>query len=69
MAVPENAGKCPVVGPRRHVPHFPAAGEVVTFDSSWHDRAGVERVVRICREERYRRVLGVGLIAALGQLR
>ena len=30
---------------QRYVPHFPAAGEVVIFDRSWYNRAGVERVM------------------------
>ena len=37
---------------QRYVPHFPAAGEVVIFDRSWYNRAGVERVMGFCTEER-----------------
>ena len=33
---------------QRYVPHFPAAGEVVLFDRSWYNRAGVERVMGFC---------------------
>ena len=33
---------------QRYVPHFPAAGEVVIFDRSWYNRAGVERVLGFC---------------------
>src|SRR6478735_5713753 len=33
---------------QRYVPHFPAAGEVVIFDRSWYNRAGVERVMGFC---------------------
>jgi polyphosphate kinase 2 len=33
---------------QRFVPHFPAAGEVVIFDRSWYNRAGVERVMGFC---------------------
>jgi polyphosphate kinase 2 len=35
---------------QRYVPHFPAAGEVVIFDRSWYNRAGVERVMGFCTE-------------------
>ena len=33
---------------QRYMPHFPAAGEVVIFDRSWYNRAGVERVMGFC---------------------
>ncbi len=33
---------------RRSMAHFPAAGEVVIFDRSWYNRAGVERVMGFC---------------------
>ena len=36
---------------QRYIPHFPAAGEVVIFDRSWYNRAGVERVMGFCTEE------------------
>ena len=36
---------------QRYLPHFPAAGEVVIFDRSWYNRAGVERVMGFCSEE------------------
>ena len=42
---------------QRYVPHFPAAGEVVIFDRSWYNRAGVERVMGFCTEEQARRFL------------
>ncbi len=42
---------------QRYVPHFPAAGEVVIFDRSWYNRAGVERVMGFCSEEESRRFL------------
>jgi polyphosphate kinase 2 len=35
---------------QRYVPHLPAAGEVVIFDRSWYNRAGVERVMGFCTE-------------------
>jgi polyphosphate kinase 2 len=42
---------------QRYVPHLPAAGEVVIFDRSWYNRAGVERVMGFCTEEQARRFL------------
>lgn len=38
---------------QRYVPHLPAAGELVLFDRSWYNRAGVERVMGFCTEEEY----------------
>ena len=37
---------------QRYLPHFPAAGEVVIFDRSWYNRAGVEPVMGFCRRRR-----------------
>ncbi len=42
---------------QRYIPHFPAAGEVVIFDRSWYNRAGVERVMGFCTEEQAQRFL------------
>ncbi len=42
---------------QRYIQHFPAAGEVVIFDRSWYNRAGVERVMGFCTEEQTRRFL------------
>jgi polyphosphate kinase 2 len=42
---------------QRYVPHLPAAGEIVLFDRSWYNRAGVERVMGFCSEEEYREFL------------
>ncbi|MGH2343093.1 polyphosphate kinase 2 [Segnochrobactraceae bacterium EtOH-i3] len=36
---------------QRYVPHLPAAGEIIIFDRSWYNRAGVERVMGFCTEE------------------
>jgi polyphosphate kinase len=48
---------------QRYVPHLPAAGEVVIFDRSWYNRAGVERVMGFCTDEEADRFLqGVPLI-------
>ncbi|MBO83762.1 MAG: polyphosphate kinase 2 [Deltaproteobacteria bacterium] len=38
---------------QRYVQHLPAAGEIVMFDRSWYNRAGVERVMGFCTEEEY----------------
>ena len=45
---------------QRYVPHFPAAGEVVIFDRSWYNRAGVERVMGFCTEEQAEALPGRG---------
>jgi polyphosphate kinase len=38
---------------QRYVPHLPAGGEMVLFDRSWYNRAGVERVMGFCTEDEY----------------
>ena len=42
---------------QRYLPHFPAAGEIVIFDRSYYNRAGVERVLGFCTEDQHRRFL------------
>jgi polyphosphate kinase 2 len=42
---------------QRYIPHLPAAGEIVIFDRSWYNRAGVERVMGFCSEEQAKRFL------------
>ncbi|MFD1931084.1 MULTISPECIES: polyphosphate kinase 2 [Nonomuraea] len=42
---------------QRYVQHLPAAGEIVLFDRSWYNRAGVERVMGFCTQEEYARFL------------
>ncbi len=42
---------------QRYVQHFPAAGEIVIFDRSWYNRAGVERVMGFCTDDQYHRFL------------
>ena len=42
---------------QRYMPHLPAAGEVVIFDRSWYNRAGVERVMGFCSEDQARTFL------------
>lgn len=44
---------------QRYITHFPAGGEVVIFDRSWYNRAGVERVMGFCTEEQAKRFLQV----------
>src|SRR3954462_9814622 len=42
---------------QRYIPHLPAAGEIVIFDRSWYNRAGVERVMGFCTEEQAKHFL------------
>jgi polyphosphate kinase len=42
---------------QRYIMHFPAAGEIVIFDRSWYNRAGVEQVMGFCTKEEHRRFL------------
>ena len=42
---------------QRYVPHLPAAGEMVLFDRSWYNRAGVERVMEFCTKKEYEEFL------------
>src|SRR5688572_28987238 len=42
---------------QRYIPHFPAAGEIVIFDRSWYNRAGVEYVMGLISEEKHDRFL------------
>ncbi|WOJ97141.1 polyphosphate kinase 2 [Congregibacter brevis] len=42
---------------QRYISHFPAAGEIVVFDRSWYNRAGVERVMGFCTEQESQRFL------------
>jgi polyphosphate kinase 2 len=44
---------------QRYLPHLPAAGEIVIFDRSWYNRAGVERVMGFCSEQQAREFLQV----------
>ena len=45
---------------QRYIAHFPAAGEVVIFDRSWYNRAGVEPVMGFCTPEQSARFLEHG---------
>lgn len=44
---------------QRYLPHLPAAGEIVIFDRSWYNRAGVERVMGFCPEEQAKKFLDI----------
>jgi polyphosphate kinase 2 (PPK2 family) len=44
---------------QRYMQHFPAAGEVVIFDRSWYNRAGVEYVMGFCTKKQHRRFLAL----------
>jgi polyphosphate kinase 2 len=44
---------------QRYMQHFPAAGEVVIFDRSWYNRAGVEYVMGFCTEKQHKRFLEI----------
>ncbi len=45
---------------QRYVQHLPTAGEIVLFDRSWYNRAGVERVMGFCTDAEYKRVHAPG---------
>lgn len=44
---------------QRYIQNFPAAGEIVIFDRSWYNRAGVEYVMGFCTEEEHKRFLSL----------
>jgi polyphosphate kinase 2 len=44
---------------QRYLSHFPSAGEIVIFDRSWYNRAGVERVMGFCTEDQAKRFLSM----------
>jgi polyphosphate kinase 2 len=44
---------------QRYIQHLPAAGEIVIFDRSWYNRAGVERVMGFCSEDQAKRFLDI----------
>jgi len=44
---------------QRYLTHFPAAGEIVIFDRSWYNRAGVEHVMGFCTKEQHRHFLDI----------
>jgi polyphosphate kinase 2 len=44
---------------QRYVPHLPAAGEIVLFDRSWYNRAGIEKVMGFCTQDQYKEFLRI----------
>src|SRR5467141_5157369 len=56
MAAPTEREKSQIYV-QRYVPHFPSGGEIVIFDRSWYNRAGVERVMGFCTEEQVKHFL------------
>src|SRR5262245_5089214 len=56
LPVPSDRERSPIYM-QRFVGHLPAAGEIVLFDRSWYNRAGIEKVLGFCTEEQYRRFL------------
>ncbi|BAN47187.1 polyphosphate kinase 2 [Metapseudomonas resinovorans] len=58
LPAPTEREKSQMYG-QRYMKHMPAAGEVVIFDRSWYNRAGVERVMGFCTEEQARKFLMV----------
>jgi polyphosphate kinase 2 len=58
LPAPTEREKTQMYG-QRYIPHFPAAGEVVIWDRSWYNRAGVERVMGFCTEEQAKRFLDI----------
>jgi polyphosphate kinase 2 len=56
LPAPSNREKTQVY-PQRYIAHFPAAGEIILFDRSWYNRAGVERVMGFCTKEEAERFL------------
>jgi polyphosphate kinase len=58
LPTPTEREKSQMYG-QRYLPHLPAAGEVVIWDRSWYNRAGVERVMGFCSEEQAKRFLEV----------
>jgi len=44
---------------QRYIAHLPAAGEIVVFDRSWYNRAGIEHVLGLCSEEQYESFLAL----------
>jgi polyphosphate kinase 2 len=47
---------------QRYIAHFPAAGEIILFDRSWYNRAGVEHVMGFCTDKQYERFLALAPI-------
>jgi polyphosphate kinase 2 len=58
LPTPTEREKSQMYG-QRYLPHLPAAGEVVIWDRSWYNRAGVERVMGFCSEEAAKKFLEI----------
>jgi polyphosphate kinase 2 len=58
LPAPTEREKTQMYG-QRYIPHFPAAGEVLIWDRSWYNRAGVERVMGFCTEQEAKRFLEI----------
>ncbi len=58
LPAPTEREKSQMYG-QRYLPHLPAAGEVVIFDRSWYNRAGVERVLGFCTDQEAQRFLEI----------
>ena len=56
LPAPSDREKTQMFG-QRYIEQFPAAGEIVIFDRSWYNRAGVEYVMGFCSEQDHRRFL------------
>ena len=56
LPTPTEREKTQMYG-QRYLPHLPAAGEIVIWDRSWYNRAGVERVMGFCSEQQVKRFL------------
>jgi polyphosphate kinase len=56
LPAPSDREKTQIYG-QRYIERFPAGGEIVLFDRSWYNRAGVEHVMGFCTEEQYERFL------------
>ncbi|HEV3256686.1 MAG TPA: polyphosphate kinase 2 [Gemmataceae bacterium] len=54
LPAPSDRERTQVYG-QRYIQHFPAAGEIVIFDRSWYNRAGVDYVMGFCTKEEYKR--------------
>src|SRR4026209_2234832 len=56
LPAPSDREKTQMFG-QRYIQHFPGAGEIVIFDRSWYNRAGVEHVMGFCTKEQHARFL------------
>src|SRR5262249_31926232 len=58
LPAPSNREKTQLFA-QRYIPHFPARGEIVIFDRSWYNRAGVEYVMEFCTKDQYKAFMEV----------